>query len=192
MQACCVRSASTVPRPISTPTYPRITTSTSKTVTNWSTFRIRIWCCRRCRKCPKATRSPGSTWWSGCARSADRISSLLNLIVILMVRSASWCVSNHEAVHPSRRGQAAAPRDEDCSLHLLVDVDAPQPLLLDPAIEAIAGDATPACRAPLDLGHDAGLQAGRDRAGFVGALVEWREFVLGLHGDNRGAAPGKQ
>src|SRR6266699_3141926 len=78
------------------------------------------------------------------------------------------------------------------SLHLLVGVDAPQPLLLDPAIEAVAGDAAPACRAPLDLGHDAGLQAGRDRAGFVGAVVERREFVLGLHGDNSGAATGKQ
>ena len=26
---------------------------------------------RRCRKCPKATRSPGSTWSCGCARSAE-------------------------------------------------------------------------------------------------------------------------
>jgi len=48
----------------------------------------------------------------------------------------------------------------ETSLHLFVGVDAPQPLLFDPAIEAVAGDTAPACRAPLDLGHDAGLQPG--------------------------------
>ena len=37
---------STAPRPISTPTSPRITTFTSRTTTSWSIFPIRIWCCR--------------------------------------------------------------------------------------------------------------------------------------------------
>ena len=64
-------------------------------------------------------------------------------------------------------------------IHLLVGVDAPQPLLFDPAIEAVAADMAPACRALLDLGHDAGLQAGGDRAGWIGAIIERREFVLG-------------
>jgi len=36
------QSASTAPRPISTPTCRRIIISISKTTTNWSTFRIRI------------------------------------------------------------------------------------------------------------------------------------------------------
>src|SRR5258706_11080749 len=91
--------------------------------------------------------------------------------------------------YPPRRGQAAAPRDEAyLLLHLLIRVDAPQPLLLDPAVKAIAGDVAPACRATLDLGHDAGLQAGRDRAGLIGALIERRELVLGLHGDHGSAA----
>src|SRR3982075_4408473 len=109
-----------------------------------------------------------------------------------MVRSASSRVSNHQAVHPSRRGQAAAPRDEDYSLHLLVGIDAPQPLLLDPAIETVAGDAAPAGRAALDLGHDTGLQAGCNRAGLIGAIIERSEFVLGFHGDDSGAAARQQ
>src|SRR5712664_227254 len=197
MRACCVRSASTVPRPISTPTCPRITTSTSKTVTNWSTFRIRIWCCRRCRKCPRVTRSPGSTWSCGCARSADvsvylSCAGLTRASIDLhsMFFGSGWVAGSSPATtndcRSRRRGRFRS------LLHLLVGVDAPQPLLLDPAVEAVAGDAAPTCRAALDLGHDAGLQAGRDRAGFVGALVERREFVLGLHGDDSGAATGQQ
>src|SRR5664279_4320483 len=130
MRACCARSALTAPRPISTPTSRRITTSTSRTTTNWSTFRTRIWCCRRCRKCPKATRSPGSTWSCGCARSAEPFSDLRIIL-----------------------------RNDEESVHLLVGVDTPQPLLFDPAVEAVADDAAPACATLLELGHDAGLQA---------------------------------
>ena len=65
--------SSTAPRPISTPTSPRIITSISRTTTSWSISPIRIWCCRRCRKCRKVTRSPASTWSCGCARSAELI-----------------------------------------------------------------------------------------------------------------------
>src|SRR6266403_1901583 len=154
MRACCVRSASTAPRPISIPTSPRITTSISKTTTNWSTFRIRIWFCRKCRKCPKATRSPGSSSGTTTDYQSQR----------------RWLKS----------------------LHLLIGVDAPQPLLFEPAIETVAGDVAPACCAALDLGHDAGLQARDHRAGRVGTIVERREFVLGLHGDHGGAAARQQ
>src|SRR5882757_7910158 len=158
MPACCARSASTAPRPISTPTCRRTIISTSRTITSWSTFPIRIWCCRGCRKCPKATRSPASTWSCGCARSASR-----------------------------RRRKAGLP-----SLHLLVRVDAPQALLLDPAVESVAGDAAPAIGAFLDLRDDAGLQAGRHRAGGVGMVIERGQFVLALHGDDGGAPSGQQ
>src|SRR6186997_2215033 len=78
------------------------------------------------------------------------------------------------------------------SLDLLIGVDAPQPLLFDPAVEAVAGDVAPACRATLDLGHDAGLQASDHRAGRIGAIVERREFILGLHSDHGGAAARQQ
>src|SRR6266478_3816599 len=172
MRACCVRSASTAPRPISIPTSPRITTSISKTTTNWSTFRIRIWFCRKCRKCPKATRSPGSTWSSGCARSAD----------------APWVAGSSSGTKTDYQSQRRWLK----SLHLLIGVDAPQPLLFEPAIETVAGDVAPACCAALDLGHDAGLQARDHRAGRVGTIVERREFVLGLHGDHGGAAARQQ
>src|ERR1700689_4963412 len=57
-----------------------------------------------------------------------------------------------------------------CSIHLLIGVNAPQPLLLDPAVKTVAGDVAPALRAVLDLGHDAGLQLRRDRRGLIGAL----------------------
>src|SRR5258708_28673216 len=78
------------------------------------------------------------------------------------------------------------------SLHLFIGVDAPQPLLFDPAIETVAGDVAPARRALLDLGHDAGLQAGRDRTGLIGAIIERCEFVLGLHADNGGGGAPQQ
>src|ERR1700687_148812 len=84
------------------------------------------------------------------------------------------------------------PWDRGGSIHLLVGVDAPQPRLFDPAIETIAGNTAPASRAMLDLGDDASLQAGGDRAGGIGALVERREVVLALHGDHGGAATRQQ
>src|SRR6266481_2641698 len=86
----------------------------------------------------------------------------------------------------------SSPAMTSASLHLFIGVDAPQPLLFDPAIETVAGDVAPARRALLDLGHDAGLQAGRDRTGLIGAIIERCEFVLGLHADNGGAATRQQ
>jgi len=45
-------------------------------------------------------------------------------------------------------------------------------LLLDPAIEAVAGNTAPAGRAMLDLGYHPGLQAGCNRAGWIRAIVK--------------------
>src|SRR5450755_4241477 len=170
MPACCARSASTAPRPISTPTCRRIITSISKTITNWSTFRIRIWCCRRCRKCPRVTRSPGSTWSSGCARSAE----FYQRVVPAKTGTHNHkCLFFKEGVYPialADRPRRMGPRVRGDNsrigfaplLHLLIGIDAPQPLLFDPAVEAVADDVAPAGRAALDLGHDAGLQARDD------------------------------
>src|SRR6202035_857561 len=80
----------------------------------------------------------------------------------------------------------------ELSIHLLIGVDAPQPLLFDPAIEAVAGNTAPARRAVFDLGDDAGLQAGGDSTGRIGAFVERREIVLALHGDHGGTAARQQ
>src|SRR5260370_20643791 len=82
------------------------------------------------------------------------------------------------------------PQDVDVKelIHLLIGVDAPQPLLLDPAVEAVAGNTAPAGRAMLDLGYHPGLQAGCNRAGWIRAIVQRREFVLGFHWGNRRAA----
>src|SRR3954454_16786318 len=81
---------------------------------------------------------------------------------------------------PGRRGVFVA------LLHLLVGIDAPQPLLLDPTVKTVAGDAAPAGCALLDLGHHAGLQAGCDRAAGIWAVVERGQVILGLHGDYGG------
>src|SRR6187431_668965 len=78
------------------------------------------------------------------------------------------------------------------SLHLLVRVHAPQALLLDPAVKAVADHAAPAIGAFLDLGDDTNLQAGRNRAGRIGAIIERRQFVLALHGDDRSATTRQQ
>src|SRR6267154_5438679 len=94
---------------------------------------------------------------------------------------------------PERPGKMD-PQDVDVEelIHLLIGVDTPQPLLLDPAIEAVAGNTAPAGRAMLDLGYHPGLQAGCNRAGWIRAIVQRREFVLGFHGDNRSAAARQQ
>src|SRR6186997_3135909 len=94
------------------------------------------------------------------------------------------CASVKAAAYGFLRSQER-PRN---SLHLFVRVDAPQPLLLDPAVKTVADHAAPAIGAFLDLGDDAGLQAGRNRAGAVGAIVERGKLVPALHGDDRGAA----
>src|SRR3982751_4330017 len=74
------------------------------------------------------------------------------------------------------------------SIHLLVGVDAPQPLLLDPAVKTGTDDTAPTVFTFLDLGHDTGLQPRGNGAGRIGAIIDRREFVLGLHGDDGGAA----
>src|SRR6202171_1135421 len=86
------------------------------------------------------------------------------------------------------------PQDADVEelIHLFIGVDTPQPLLLDPAIEAVAGNTAPAGRAMLDLGYHPGLQAGCNRAGWIRASVKRRECVLGFHVNNRSAAAGQQ
>src|ERR1700675_4984994 len=78
------------------------------------------------------------------------------------------------------------------SIHLLIGVNAPQPLLFDPAVKTVADHAAPAGRAFLDLGDDAGLQSSGNAAGWICVIVERRQFFLGLHGDDRSAAARQQ
>src|ERR1700722_3827480 len=91
-----------------------------------------------------------------------------------------------------RDAALAAPQEEASSIHLFVGVDAPEPLLLDPAVEAIARDAAPAGGAMFDLGDDAGLQARVNGAGRIRSFVQRSKVVLVLHGDDGGAAPRQQ
>src|SRR3954447_10296944 len=92
---------------------------------------------------------------------------------------------------PGHDGGATAPLPPR-SVHLLVRVDAPEALLLDPAVKTVAADAAPVCAALLHLGDDAGLEPGRNRAVGVGAIVDRRKLVLVLHGDDSGTATRKQ
>src|SRR5579863_6438825 len=198
MRACCVRSAWTAPRPISTPTCQRTTIFISKTTTSSWTSRIRIWCSKKCLKYLRATRSRGSTWSCACARSAERLSLSTKLcrharacrghprldFFLASKDVDGWDKRGHDKVFTSMLMAA--------SIHLLIGVDAPQPLLFDPAVKTIAGDMAPGGSAMFDLGHDANLKAGADRAGRIGPLVKRGEVVLVFHRNHRGAATGEQ
>src|ERR1700739_3200061 len=70
------------------------------------------------------------------------------------------------------------------SFHLLVGVDAPQPLLLDPGVKTLAEAVGPALTAFLPIGAPASLQLRGNRARDVGAIVERGQIVLVLHGDD--------
>src|SRR5712671_898289 len=191
MPACCARSASTARKPISTPTCRRITTSISRTTTSWSTFPIRTSCSRRCRKCLMATRSPASTWSCGCARSAEGFTPLVKSSWPGLSRPSTFLAPRESKTWMSGTSPGMTTSNYtacECSLHLLVGVDAPQPLLFDPAIKTVAGDAAPPTDAFLHLRHHAGLQTRGNRAVRIGSVVERREVVPGFHGDDRGAA----
>src|SRR2546422_492756 len=75
----------------------------------------------------------------------------------------------------------AAPRGlwplarDDSLLQPLVRVDAPQAFLLDPAVEALAGDAAPGPGAALDRAEHAGLQLGENQAVVVLLLVQGQQ-----------------
>src|SRR5581483_4635155 len=195
MRASCARSASTARRPISTPTSRRITTSISRTTTSWSTSKTRIWCCRRCPKCPRATRSPGSTWSCGCARSAD-LHQTSSRRTPGPITTKADCSRKVSPAAPHRKvtayGSPPSRGRQQKSIHLLVGVDAPEPLLLDPAVKAGACDMAPAGGAMLDLRDDPGLQARADCARRIGAFVERGEVVLVLHRNDSSAAAGQK
>src|SRR4051794_23164343 len=92
---------------------------------------------------------------------------------------------------PGHDGGATVPLPPR-SIHLLVRVDAPEALLLDPAVKAVTADAAPVCSALLHLGDDTGLEPGRNRALGIGAVVDRRELVLVLHGDDSSTAARQQ
>src|SRR6185437_1671064 len=77
---------------------------------------------------------------------------------------------------------------EPLSIHHLVGVDAPQLLLLDPAVKAPALNVAPAGVARLHRGQHAVLQACHHRARRIIALMEQGEIILVLHHDDSGAA----
>src|SRR5581483_4657463 len=193
MPACCARSASTAPRPISTPTSPPTITSISSTITSWSTFPTRAWRYPRCQMCPMATRSPASTWPCACARSAELplsphvVPAKAGTHTAEFICGARWTTSFARTA-PWGYGSRPSPGRPRSSIHRLVGVDAPQPLLLNPAVKPLAVDVAPVLIALLDLGDDANLQAGGHGAVGVGILVHCGEIVLVLHGDHSGAA----
>src|SRR5262245_65602308 len=122
MSGCCARSRSTARRPISTPTCPSTTTSSSRGRTTCSTFPTPtwLWAGRRSRR--KATRSRASTWWCACAaRRAERLS----LPSLRLRRPALPAVDVFELIH------------------LIVRVDAPKLLLHHQTVDAQNVDAAP-------------------------------------------------
>ena len=63
-------------------------------------------------------------------------------------------------------------------LNLLVRIGAPQPVLPDPAVKALAAEFAPGAGAGLQRAQHAGLQLRHHRGFDVGALVERHQFVL--------------
>src|SRR5215475_10908450 len=112
-------------------------------------------------------RSRGSTWWSGCGEPTAR---------------------GLGTSGPTPRCGAEAP-----SFDFFVRVHAPQPILLDPAVESLAGEAAPSSRAALDGTEHPRLQARDGRAAGIGFAVERQQFVFGLRlrGDHGSAAARK-
>src|SRR3981189_503041 len=81
--------------------------------------------------------------------------------------------------------------DDRRLLHLFVGVNAPQTLLLYPAVKTVAWRTAPAVDAFLYLRHHAGLQPRRDCAAGVGTVIDRREFFPRFHRYHRGAAAGQ-
>src|SRR5581483_5361127 len=77
---------------------------------------------------------------------------------------------------------------------LLARVDAPQPVLLDPAVESLAGEAAPAVLTFLHGGEHAVLELRREAARGIGLGVQCDDlvFALRLRRDQRGALARKQ
>ena len=146
------------------------------------------WRSARRRRRRKATRSPASTWWCGCGASGADPSHVrhsgeperrgpesITTELAERTRSADpyplW-----RWIPGSRLG---APRnDEERLLDLLVRIDAPQPLLFDPAVEAVAGEPAPAAVAMLDRSEHSGLQTGQHRAFGIGLGMQRRQIGL--------------
>ena len=83
-----------------------------------------------------------------------------------------------------RRGSRADPGNRDESLDLLVRINAPQLVLLDPAVKTVAGDLAPFAGAVFDRAQHADLQLRRHRALGVGLGIDRRQVGLRfqLHG----------
>src|SRR5580692_5450561 len=78
------------------------------------------------------------------------------------------------------------------SLDLLVRINAPQLVLLDPAVKAVAGDLAPFAGAVLDRAQHADLQLCRHRAFGVGFGVDRRQVGLRFQLHGRGALARQQ
>src|ERR1700730_13362369 len=90
--------------------------------------------------------------------------------------------SPNSAFHENRHGLLDHPlsrmmtviRGRRRSLDLLVRINAPQLVLLDPAVKAVAGDLAPFSGAVFDRAQHADLQLRRHCAFGVGFGVDWR------------------
>ena len=109
---------------------PSITISSSRARTSWSTFRRATWSSARRRPRRRATRSPASTWSSGCAASGIRDPQALT-----QFRPARRAFILSCAGAGTRVGLPRGRSAKRALLDLLVRIDAPQPLLHDPAVE---------------------------------------------------------
>src|SRR5664279_3627691 len=78
------------------------------------------------------------------------------------------------------------------SIHLLVRIGAPQPLLADPAVEILTHKLAPGAVAGFELAEHAGLQAGGLRGFGIRALIKRHQIVLQGRHHHRGTPAGQQ
>src|ERR1700694_3007404 len=108
--------------------------------------------------------------------------------------SMSWCVCGEPRPEPKPVANWYPGAPGVPSVDLLLRVHAPQPVLLDPAVEPDADDAAPAAGAPFYRSQHAGLQPCDHGSPRRGPAVQRHELVrrLGARLDESGATARQQ
>src|SRR5665647_585664 len=134
-------------------------------------------CNPACSASSNPATAPGASLWvristAGSARSGCGAP----------IRTRRWIDSVIAGSSPAMTG----------SIHLLVRIGSPQPVLADPAVEILTHKLAPGAVAGFELAEHAGLQAGGLRGFGSRALIKRHQIVLQGRHHHRGALAGQQ
>src|SRR5580704_18039713 len=169
----------------------------------------------RCRWRPSTTPCTNSPKWACCARSPSTVQRPISTLTIpstttssSKTRTISWTSRRTKFSSARRRWRRRVMRsrgsmwwygcggrsraDGKTSFDLLVRINAPQLVLLDPAVKNVAGDLAPFAGAVFDRAQHADLQLRRDRALSVGFGIDRRQVGLRFQLHGRGALARQQ